>query len=151
MGRRLGSRSVSELLVRLKQWRGRRGDDEARDPKWMGTIDAFSPVKSLEAGSRALGSEPEEPALVVARRSKGDKTRRATLACRVGPRHDLAGQIGIGVATPVVIYFALGSRAGALLEGMKAWLGRNNAVIMAVLCLVIGAKLVGDAIAGFST
>jgi hypothetical protein len=34
-----------------------------------------------------------------ARRSKGDKTRRATLACRVGPRHDLAGDIGIGVAT----------------------------------------------------
>jgi hypothetical protein len=34
-----------------------------------------------------------------ARRSKGDKTRRATLACRVGPRHDLARDIGIGVAT----------------------------------------------------
>ena len=26
----------------------------------------------------------------------------------------------------------------------------NNAVVMAVLCLVIGAKLVGDAISGFS-
>ena len=40
---------------------------------------------------------------------------------------------------------------GEVFEGMEAWLGRNNAVIMAVLCLVIGAKLVGDAIAGFST
>jgi hypothetical protein len=29
-------------------------------------------------------------------------------------------------------------------------MGHNNAVIMAVLCLVIGAKLVGDAIAGLS-
>jgi hypothetical protein len=32
---------------------------------------------------------------------------------------------------------------------MKAWMGAHNAVIMAVLCLVIGAKLVGDAIAAF--
>jgi hypothetical protein len=30
-------------------------------------------------------------------------------------------------------------------------MGQNNAVIMAVLLLVIGAKLVGDAIGGFST
>jgi hypothetical protein len=29
-------------------------------------------------------------------------------------------------------------------------MGRNNATIMAVLLLLIGAKLVGDAIAGFS-
>jgi hypothetical protein len=29
-------------------------------------------------------------------------------------------------------------------------MAQNNAVIMAVLCLVIGAKLVGDAITGFS-
>jgi hypothetical protein len=54
------------------------------------------------------------------------------------------------VAAPVVIYFALGDRAGPILDGLKARMGRNNAVIMAVLCLVIGAKLVGDAISGFS-
>jgi maltodextrin utilization protein YvdJ len=33
---------------------------------------------------------------------------------------------------------------------MKDWLARNNAVIMAVLVLVIGVKLIGDAISGFS-
>lgn len=48
----------------------------------------------------------------------------------------------------MVIYFALGARAGAILERLKAWMGHNNAVIMAVLCLVIGAKLIGDGIAG---
>jgi hypothetical protein len=56
----------------------------------------------------------------------------------------------VGVATPVVIYFALGERAGSLLDGLKRWMSRNNAVIMAVLLLVIGAKLVGEAISGFS-
>jgi hypothetical protein len=54
----------------------------------------------------------------------------------------------VGVAAPVVIYFGLGDRSGAILARLKTWMGRNNAVIIAVLCLVIGAKLIGDAIAG---
>ena len=29
-------------------------------------------------------------------------------------------------------------------------MGRNNAVIMAVHCLIIGAKLLGEALAGFT-
>jgi hypothetical protein len=32
----------------------------------------------------------------------------------------------------------------------KTWMGHNNTVIMAVLLLLIGVKLIGDAIAGFS-
>jgi hypothetical protein len=37
-----------------------------------------------------------------------------------------------------------------VLEGLKSWMAHNNPVIMAVLMLVIGVKLVGDAISGFS-
>jgi hypothetical protein len=57
----------------------------------------------------------------------------------------------IGVAAPVVIYFALGARSARLLDGLKNWMARNNAVIMAVLLLVIGVKLIGDAISGLSS
>jgi hypothetical protein len=49
---------------------------------------------------------------------------------------------------PLVIYFVLGDRARHVLDGLKAWMGEHNAAIMAVLCLVIGAKLVGDGITG---
>jgi hypothetical protein len=56
----------------------------------------------------------------------------------------------IGVAVPVVLYFAMGDRSRELLDGMKDWLARNNAVIMAVLLLIIGVKLIGDAISGFA-
>jgi hypothetical protein len=55
------------------------------------------------------------------------------------------------VLTPVVIYFALGERATVILDGLKAWMAANSAVIMTVLLLVIGAKLIGDAIAGLSS
>ncbi len=48
----------------------------------------------------------------------------------------------------MAIYFALGDRAKRLLEELKGWMASNNAAIMAVLCLVIGAKLIGDGVSG---
>ena len=33
---------------------------------------------------------------------------------------------------------------------MRTWLATNNTVIVAVLLVVIGAKILGDAITGFS-
>ena len=39
----------------------------------------------------------------------------------------------------------------ALLDGLRGWMARHNAAIMAVLFLLIGAKLVGDAISGLSS
>jgi hypothetical protein len=44
----------------------------------------------------------------------------------------------------------MGPRSRRLLDSLKTWMARENAVIMAVLLLVIGVKLIGDAIAGFS-
>jgi cytochrome c biogenesis protein CcdA len=57
----------------------------------------------------------------------------------------------VGVGAPVVIAFALGDRSRDLLDRLKNWMGRHNAVIMAVLLLIIGVKLIGDAITGFSS
>jgi hypothetical protein len=54
----------------------------------------------------------------------------------------------MGSRPPIVICFALGGRAGPLLERLKNWLSQNNAVIMAVLMVIIGVKLIGDAISG---
>jgi Sap, sulfolipid-1-addressing protein len=57
----------------------------------------------------------------------------------------------VGVAAPLVIYFAMGPRAEKVLEGLKTWMAHNNTAVMAVLCLIIGVKLVGDAITGLSS
>ena len=54
------------------------------------------------------------------------------------------------VTAPIAIFFALGDRSGAVLERLKDWMADHNGVIMAVLCLVIGAKLIGDGISGLS-
>jgi predicted component of type VI protein secretion system len=53
-----------------------------------------------------------------------------------------------GTGAPVVVYFALGERSKPLLDHLRSWMAANNVTIMAVLLLVIGAKLLGDGISG---
>jgi hypothetical protein len=60
----------------------------------------------------------------------------------------LIGTLGVGI--PVAIYFAMGARSEKLLAGLKDWMSAHNAVIMTVLCLIIAAKLIGDAITGLT-
>ena len=53
------------LLVAVKQWRGRPREGEAGAlPKWMQTIDSFTPAARSACGC-ALGHQPEEPLLTV--------------------------------------------------------------------------------------
>jgi hypothetical protein len=139
------------VLVAAKQWRGRpHGDEEPPAPKWMGAIDSFTPPKALGAGAVLAGANPKNLLLSV-----GAAAAIAQTGISGGEQavaYAVFALIGtIGVATPIVIFFALGDNAGATLERLKGWMAHNNGVIMAVLCLVIGAKLIGDAISGFSS
>lgn len=138
------------VLLALKQWRVRPHDgEEPTTPKWMGAVEEFSPVKALGAGAVLAGANPKNLLLAVAAAaaiaqtgiSGGEQAVAYAVFVIVGT---------IGLAVPVVVYFAMGERAGPLLDRMKAWMAHNNAVIMAVLCLVIGAKLIGDGITGLS-
>lgn len=138
------------LLVGVHQWRGRpRGDAPAELPKWMHALDTFGPVKALGAGVLLSLLNPKNLLLAVAGTtviaqaglSTGEQAGALAVFVAIGT---------IGVATPVVLYFALGDRSRHMLDAMKDWMARNNAVIMAVLLLVIGLKLIGDAISGFS-
>jgi hypothetical protein len=139
------------LVVALRQWRSRpHGEDEPATPKWMGAIEGFAPSKALGAGALLGGVNPKNLLLAVAAAASiaatgiggGDQAVAYLVFALIGT---------VGVAAPIVIYFAMGDRAGPLLGGLQGWMARNNAVIMAVLLLVIGAKLIGEAISGFST
>jgi threonine/homoserine/homoserine lactone efflux protein len=138
------------LLVAVKQWRGRSHEgEEAETPKWMSALDRFTPPKAAGAGVLLSGLNPKNLLLTVAGAAAiaqaGISTGQQVVALVV-----FVLIASIGVAVPIVIYFGLGDRAGPLLERLKGWMARNNAVIMAVLLLIIGVKLIGDAIAGFS-
>src|SRR3954453_22078059 len=139
------------VLMAAKQWRGRpHGDEQAATPKWMGAIDGFNAVKALAAGVVLSAANPKNLLLAIA--------AAAAIVQTDIPGNEQAGAYAvialfgtIRVAVPVVIYFALGDRAGPILQRLKSWLAQNNGVIMAILLLLIGVKLIGNAIAGFSS
>jgi len=139
------------IIVAARQWRGRpHGDDEPPTPKWMGALDGFSPLKAGAAGVLLSALNPKNLLLTVAGAAAIAQTGIST-GQQVGAYVVFVVIASIGVAAPVVISFALGDRSEHLLDELKTWLARNNAVIMAVLLLIIGVKLIGNAISGFST
>ncbi len=138
------------VLLAIRQWQGKpTASDEVPTPKWMGAIDGFTPVKALAVGAFLSGINPKNLLLII-----GAATTLGQTGLSAGDQA-IAWLVfiviaSIGVAAPVVIYFALGDRAPVLLGRLQRWMIHNNAAIMAVLFLVIGAKFIGDAIAGFS-
>jgi threonine/homoserine/homoserine lactone efflux protein len=134
------------LLLAIRQWRGRpREGAEAALPKWMQTIDQFRPGKAFGMAALLSGINPKNLLLTLGAASAIAQTgidageQAVALAVFV-----VIGTLGPGI--PVAIYFVMGERAKHVLDGLKAWMGAHNAAIMAVLCVVIGAKLIGDAI-----
>lgn len=139
------------LLLAVRQWRDRpRPGHEVEAPKWMGSIEHFTPGKAAGAGAVLSGANPKNLLLAVGAAAaiaqtgigSGDQAIAYVVFALIAT---------VGVATPVVMFFALGDRSQRILAGLRDWMGQHNAVIMAVICLIIGAKLIGDAIGGFSS
>jgi hypothetical protein len=115
----------------------------------MGSIERFSPGKAAGAGAVLSGANPKNTLLAIG-------AAAAIAQTGIGAADQAIAYVvfaviaTVGVAAPVVMFYALGDRSGQILAGLRDWMAQHNAAIMAVLCLVIGAKLIGDAISGFS-
>jgi threonine/homoserine/homoserine lactone efflux protein len=139
------------LLVAVRQWRSRPQEgEEPAIPKWMGALDGLTPVKALGAGMLLSGVNPKNLIFII---GGADAIAQTYIS---GSQEAIVWLIfmliaSLGVVTPVIIYFVMGERAAAVLEGLKDWMARNNTAIMAVLCVIIAAKLIGVAISGFSS
>jgi threonine/homoserine/homoserine lactone efflux protein len=137
------------LLLAVKQWRARPSEgEEAALPGWMQAIDTFTPPKAGGLAVLLSAVNPKNLLMIV-----GAATAIAQTGASTGDQavalaiFVLVGTLGPGA--PVALYFALGERSKPMLDHLKHWMSTHNAAIMAVLCLVIGAKLIGDAISGF--
>lgn len=135
------------LVAAGRQLRGTRGGEEVPLPAWMGAIDRLNPAVVLGGGVVLGGVRPRSLLLVVggavAIAQTGIAGGQQAIAYAV-----FAVIATIGVAVPVVIYFAMGTRSAELLGRFKGWMRRHNAVILAVVLLVIGVTLIGDGIGG---
>ena len=139
------------LLLAARTWRTRpRAGQEAAMPKWMQAVDTFTAGKSFGFGALLSGVNPKNVALTIA---------AATAIAQTGiTGGEAAGALAVftivgslSILAPVVIYFVMGAKAAVILDELKTWMAAHNAAIMSVLLLVLGAKLIGDAIAGLSS
>ena len=138
-------------LLAVRQWRGRpRGGREPELPAWVKRIDTFTPVKSAGMGALLSAVSPKNLLLVVgaaaAIAQTGASAGRQAVALTV-----FIVLATLGVGAPVAIYFLMGDRATGILDELHDWMVRENATMIAVICLIIGAKLIGDAITALAS
>jgi threonine/homoserine/homoserine lactone efflux protein len=141
---------VALLGLAARQWRGRpQGDTEPEMPKWMQALDSITPAKAVGLGALLSGVNPKNLILTVgaaAAIAQTDASNGSQIVALIV--FIVIGSLGVG--TPVAIYFGMGDRSATILANLRGWMTHNNAAIMVVLCLIIGAKLIGDGITGLS-
>lgn len=137
------------LLLAIKQWRGRpQGDQTPVLPKWMQAIDKITFPMALGLGFLLSAVNPKN--LIMA----------AGGGVAIGSASLDTGSIVIvvviftllaacTVAIPVIAYLFAADRLRAPLDALRGWLEKENAVIMAVLLLVIGVVMIGKGIGSF--
>lgn len=134
------------LVLGVKQWTSRPRDGaEPEMPAWMASIDDLAAPKAFGLGLLLSGVNPKNLGLTIAASASigaaglSGGEQAATVAVFI-----LIASITIIV--PVVGYLIAGERATPLLNTMKDWLTQNNATVMTILFVVLGAKVLGDGI-----
>jgi len=137
------------LLLAVRQWRGRpKAGEEPAMPKWMQAIDTITFPKALGLGF--LLSAVDAKNLLLA----------ASAGVTIGAAGLDAGSIVVVIAVftliaastvlvPVVGYLLAADKLRGPLDALRGWLAKENAVIMAVLLLVIGVAIIGKGIGSF--
>jgi threonine/homoserine/homoserine lactone efflux protein len=134
------------LLGAGSQWRSRPGpDEEPSTPGWMARIDELRPVAASGLGFLLSALNPKNLLLAAA---AGASIGAVSLSTgeTVAAIAVFTFIAAITVTVPVVGYLVAGRRLEPMLDRTKAWLIANNAAVMAVLFLVFGVSLIGDAI-----
>ena len=115
----------------------------------MSKLDSFSPARSAVAGVTLAAVNPKNLILVAGAATAIAGTGAAT-GDQVIALVTFTAIASLGAAVPLGIYLFMGDRAEGMLGRLKESMARNGGVIMAVICVVIAAKLIGDGITTLS-
>lgn len=131
------------VALAVRQWKSRpEPGGEPEQPKLFAAVDSMGAGKAAGFGFIAAAVNPKNLPLGAS----------AGIAIAQAGATGSDGVIALvlftllastTVAAPVIVYFALGDRADALLASWKTWLIANNATVMMVLFAVLGAKMIG--------
>jgi threonine/homoserine/homoserine lactone efflux protein len=139
---------VGCLLIGLavKKWRTRpRSPDEVVLPGWMAALDSATPRRALVLGLGLAGANPKNLALgTAAATSIVDLSNDRVETVVAGVVFVLLSSAALLAA--VAYRIVAGERAAGPLESVKQFMTTNNAVIVMVVLLVLGASILGDGI-----
>jgi hypothetical protein len=137
---------VGLAVLAVRQWRGRpEVGEDVPEPSWMAAIETFSVTKSATTGFLLAGLNPKNMLLILG--GAADVAELGLSAAEEAVEWAVFTLLAsVGVGAPVVLTFVLGDRAADPLERLKTWLIRHAAVILGVILLLLGAKLIGEAI-----
>ncbi len=136
------------LLLAIRQWRSRpKEGEEPHMPKWMASIDKITAGRAFGLSALLAGVNPKNLGLALAAAlsiaQAGLSGAQPWIALAV-----FVILASLTVAAPVLYYLFAGQSAEKMLNSWKAWLVANNATVMFILFLILGAKLIGDGLSG---
>jgi threonine/homoserine/homoserine lactone efflux protein len=139
------------LLRAVQKWRGRpRRGEEPEMPKWMAGIAEVSAPRALRLGVLLGGLNPKNLALLMS----------ATTSIAALGLHGTDAAVAVGwfvllgsstVIGAVVVRAVGGEDAAEPLDAVKRFMIANNTVIMMIVLLLLGAKILGDGLAGLGS
>ena len=145
-----GGMLAALVVLGVRQFLGRpAGDAPAELPGWMRALEGFGRLRAASAGLALAAANPKNALLAVAPASIVAEADLAAAGQAV-PLGAFVLVASLGVLAPLVIHVALGARSRAVLDALRGWLVANNAVVMAVLLVVVGTLVVGDAVAALT-
>lgn len=136
------------LVMAARQWRKRPKRGETPEmPSWMASIGSASPKRAVILGATLSGANPKNLALSAA--------AAAAIANVELDRADTAIAIltfvaigSITVVGAVAFYLVAPAKAARPLASVKQFMADNNTTIMMVILVLLGATILGDALAG---
>jgi threonine/homoserine/homoserine lactone efflux protein len=136
------------LFLAGRKWHTRpRHGDEPVMPTWMAGIESVSAARAFRLGALLGGANPKNIALTLSgTASIAELTASGGSAWWAATAFVLISSST--VMGTVVVRFVMGERAAAPLNSVSRFMSDNNAVIMMVVLLVLGAKILGDGLAG---
>jgi Sap, sulfolipid-1-addressing protein len=125
------------------------GEPETEAPGWMRKLDNVTTAKA--AGLAVLFVvKPKNLLLTIGAGIAVAQVGVAPAAQVVGVAAFVA--LGtVGLAIPLAIHVLMPRRGRDVLTRLREWMASENATIIAVLCLVIAAKLLGDALVSLTS
>lgn len=138
--------AVLLVFVAAWQWRGRGGGEaESELPAWMQKVDGLTTPRAAAMAVFLAVGKPKNliltigAAVAIAELEVSASAQVSALVVFV-----FLGTLAPGI--PLAVSVLMRERGAVILGNVRSWMVRENRTIVAVLCLIFAAKLLGDAI-----